>query len=164
MWPISVYTRSVNCCILPYLYLLIFLLLNENVSIIICNKMYLFNNYRVLLIWKYNYTMTISYHMWYGSRYTMTNSYHIEIEYHYDQFVHIFIMVKFVSPVVDTWMFWNVWIMVRNGYGAKYIWYEIAIVWYEMVNYGTKWLWCKIPMVRNCNCVVRNGNLYTGRW
>ena len=24
--------------------------------------------------------------------------------------------------------------MVRNGYGAKYI-------WYEMVNYGTKWLW-----------------------
>jgi hypothetical protein len=35
----------------------------------------------------------------------MTNSYHIEIEYHYDQFVHIFIMVKIVSPVVDTWMF-----------------------------------------------------------
>jgi hypothetical protein len=52
----------------------------------------------------------------------MTNSYHIEIEYHYDQFVHIFIMVKIVSPVVDTWMF------------------EIAILWYEMVNYGTKWL------------------------
>ena len=66
--------------------------------------------------------------------------------------------------------------MVRNGYGAKYIWYEI-------VNYGTKWLWCKIHMVRNgklwyemvmvqnsygtkwflvmvrnCNFVVRNGN------
>jgi hypothetical protein len=39
--------------------------------------------------------------------------------------------------------------MVRNGYGAKYIWYEIAILWYEMVNYGTKWLWCKIHMVRN---------------
>jgi hypothetical protein len=60
--------------------------------------------------------MTISYHMQfdtiddhfvpYGSRYIMTNSYHIEIEYHYDQFVHIFIMVKIVSPVVDTWMFW----------------------------------------------------------
>ena len=27
--------------------------------------------------------------------------------------------------------------------------YEIAILWYEMVNYGTKWLWCKIHMVRN---------------
>ena len=39
--------------------------------------------------------------------------------------------------------------MVRNGYGAKYIWYEIAILWYEMVNYGTEWLWCKIHMVRN---------------
>ena len=39
--------------------------------------------------------------------------------------------------------------MVRNGYGVKYIWYEIAILWYEMVNYGTKWLWCKIHMVRN---------------
>jgi hypothetical protein len=38
--------------------------------------------------------------------YEMVNygTYHIEIEYHYDQFVHIFIMVKFVSPVVDTWM------------------------------------------------------------
>ena len=43
--------------------------------------------------------------------------------------------------------------MVRNGYGAKYI-------WYEMVNYGTKWLWCKIHMVRNYNFVVRNGKLW----
>ena len=43
--------------------------------------------------------------------------------------------------------------MVRNGYGAKYI-------WYEMVNYGTKWLWCNIHMVRNCNFVVRNGKLW----
>ena len=50
--------------------------------------------------------------------------------------------------------------VVRNGYGAKYIWYEIAILWYEMVNYGTKWLWCKIYMVRNCNFVVRNGKLW----
>ena len=50
--------------------------------------------------------------------------------------------------------------MVRNGYGAKYIWYEIAILWYEMVNYGTKWLWCKIHTVRNCNFVVRNGKLW----
>jgi hypothetical protein len=33
----------------------------------------------------------------------------------------------------------------------KYIWYEIAILWYEMVNYGAKWLWCKIHMVRNGN-------------
>jgi hypothetical protein len=39
--------------------------------------------------------------------------------------------------------------MVRNGYGAKFLWYEIAILWYEMVNYGTKWLWCKIHMARN---------------
>jgi hypothetical protein len=47
--------------------------------------------------------------------------------------------------------------MVRNGY---WLWYEIAILWYEMVNYGTKWLWCKIHMVRNCNFVVRNGKHY----
>ena len=57
--------------------------------------------------------------------------------------------------------------MVRNGYGAKYIkkmvrngfwlWYEIAILWYEMVNYGTKWF---LVMVRNCNFVVRNGKLW----
>jgi hypothetical protein len=36
--------------------------------------------------------------------------------------------------------------MVRNGF---WVWYKIAILWYEMVNYGTKWLWCKIHMVRN---------------
>ena len=40
--------------------------------------------------------------------------------------------------------------MVRNGF-----W-----LWYEMVNYGTKWLWCKIHMVRNCNFVVRNGKIW----
>ena len=28
--------------------------------------------------------------------------------------------------------------MVRNGF---WLWYEIAILWYEMVNYGTKWQW-----------------------
>ena len=52
--------------------------------------------------------------------------------------------------------------MVRNGYGVKYIWYEIAILWYEMVmvqnSYGTKWflvmvrngkLWYEMAMVRN---------------
>jgi hypothetical protein len=32
--------------------------------------------------------------------------------------------------------------VVRNGYGAKYI-------WYEMVNYGTKWQWYEMVMVRN---------------
>ena len=60
--------------------------------------------------------------------------------------------------------------MIRNGF---WLWYEIAILWYEMVNYGTKWLWCKIHMVRNtygtkwflvmvrnCNFVVRNGKLW----
>jgi hypothetical protein len=47
--------------------------------------------------------------------------------------------------------------MVRNGY---WLWYEIAILWYEMVNYGTKWLRCKIHMVRNCNFVVRNGKFW----
>ena len=50
--------------------------------------------------------------------------------------------------------------MVRNGYGAKYIWYEIAILWYEMVMVqnlygtklqfcGTKWQWYEMVMVRN---------------
>jgi hypothetical protein len=28
--------------------------------------------------------------------------------------------------------------MVRNDF---WLWYEIAILWYEMVNYGTKWQW-----------------------
>jgi hypothetical protein len=37
-----------------------------------------------------------------------------------------------------------IWYEMVSGYGAKYIWYEIAILWYEMVNYGMKWLWCKI--------------------
>ena len=32
--------------------------------------------------------------------------------------------------------------MERNGYGAKYI-------WYEMVNYGTKRPWYEMVMVRN---------------
>jgi hypothetical protein len=45
--------------------------------------------------------------------------------------------------------------MVRNGF---WLWYEIAILWYEMVmvqnTYGTKWF---LVMVRNCNFVVRNG-------
>ena len=36
--------------------------------------------------------------------------------------------------------------MVRNGF---WLWYEIAILWYEMANYGTKWQWYKMVMVRN---------------
>ena len=36
--------------------------------------------------------------------------------------------------------------MVRNGF---WLWYEIAILWYEMVKYGTKWQWYKMVMVRN---------------
>jgi hypothetical protein len=36
--------------------------------------------------------------------------------------------------------------MVRNGF---WLWYEIAILWYEMVNYGTKWQWYEMVMVRN---------------
>ena len=48
--------------------------------------------------------------------------------------------------------------MVRNGYDAKYIWYEIAILWYEMVNYGTKWQWYEMVMVRNVLLrITRNG-------
>jgi hypothetical protein len=49
--------------------------------------------------------------------------------------------------------------MVRNGYGAKYIWYEMVS------GYGTKLQFCGYEMVmvqntymlRNCNFVVRNG-------
>jgi hypothetical protein len=44
--------------------------------------------------------------------------------------------------------------MVRNGYGAKYVWYEMVIV---QNTYGTKWF---LDMVRNCNFVVRNGKLW----
>ena len=36
--------------------------------------------------------------------------------------------------------------MVRNGF---WLWYEIAIVWYEMVNYGTKWQRYEMVIVRN---------------
>ena len=48
--------------------------------------------------------------------------------------------------------------MVRNGCGAKYIWYEMVSGYGTKLQFcGTKWLWCKIHMVRNCNFVVRNG-------
>ena len=50
--------------------------------------------------------------------------------------------------------------MLRNG---SWLWYKIAILWYEMVmvqnTYGTKWF---LVMVRNCNIVVRNG--YGTKW
>jgi hypothetical protein len=36
----------------------------------------------------------------------------------------------------DTKWLWCKIHMVRNGF---WLWYEIAILWYEMVNYGTKW-------------------------
>ena len=61
---------------------------------------------------------------------------------------------------------WYEMVMVQNSYGTKWflamvrncnfvvrngkLWYhEIAILWYEMVNYGTKWQWYEIVMVRN---------------
>jgi hypothetical protein len=56
--------------------------------------------------------------------------------------------------------YWAILHMVRNGYGAKYIWYEI-------VNYGTKWLWCKIHMVRNGKLwyeMVMVQNSYGTKW
>jgi hypothetical protein len=40
--------------------------------------------------------------------------------------------------------------MVRNGF---WLWYEIAIVWYEMVNYGTKWQWNEMTSLA---CVQKN--------
>jgi hypothetical protein len=40
--------------------------------------------------------------------------------------------------------------MVRNIYGAKYIWYEMVSGYGTKSQFcGTKWLWCKIHMVRN---------------
>ena len=57
--------------------------------------------------------------------------------------------------------------MVRNGkLCTKWLWCKIHMVrngklWYEMVmvqnSYGTKWF---LVMVRNCNFVVRNGKLW----
>ena len=47
----------------------------------------------------------------------------------------------------EQYYIWYEMVMVQNTYGTKYygfwLWYEIAILWYEMVNYGngTKWLW-----------------------
>jgi hypothetical protein len=71
-----------------------------------------------------NITYGTKFQFWY----TMTNSYHIEIEYHYDQFVYIFIMVKFVSPVVDIWMFWNVWIEFNS-----LLWF-VAILFFSVIG------------------------------
>jgi hypothetical protein len=47
--------------------------------------------------------------------------------------------------------------MVRNGYGAKYIWYEIAILWYEMVGYGAKFIWYEIAILWYEMAMVQNG-------
>jgi hypothetical protein len=45
--------------------------------------------------------------------------------------------------------------MARNGF---WLWYEIAILWYEMVNYGTKWQCYEMVMVRNDLLrITRNG-------
>ena len=48
--------------------------------------------------------------------------------------------------------------MIRNGYGAKYIWYEMVSGYGTKLQFcGTKWF---LVMVRNCNFVVRNGKLW----
>ena len=40
--------------------------------------------------------------------------------------------------------------MVRNGYGAKYIWYEMVSGYGTKLQFcGTKWQWYKMVMVRN---------------
>jgi len=39
--------------------------------------------------------------------------------------------------------------MVRNGHSVILFPNWLLWLWYEMVNYGAKWLWCKIHMVRN---------------
>ena len=36
-----------------------------------------------------------------------------------------------------------------TGGNGFWLWYEITILWYEMVNYGTKWQWYEMVMVRN---------------
>ena len=41
------------------------------------------------------------------------------------------------------------WLLSNITYSTKWLWCKIHMVrngfwlWYEMVNYGTKWLWCK---------------------
>ena len=46
--------------------------------------------------------------------------------------------------------------MVRNGHSV--ILFPNWLL--SNITSGTKWLWCKIHMVRNCNFVVRNGKLW----
>ena len=55
-------------------------------------------------------------------------------------------MVRNCNFVVRNGKLWCKIHMVRNGF---WLWYEIAILWYEMVNYGTKWQWYEMVMVRN---------------
>ena len=54
----------------------------------------------------------------------------------------------------EQYYIWYEMVMVQNTYGTKsgngfWLWYEITILWYEMVNYGTKWQWYEMVMVRN---------------
>jgi hypothetical protein len=59
--------------------------------------------------------------------------------------------------------------MVRNGYGVKYIWYETAILWYEMVMvqnaYGTKWFLVIYTMTNSYHIEIEyhNDQLRFGR-
>jgi len=55
-------------------------------------------------------------------------------------------MVRNCNFVVRNGKLWYEMVMVRNGF---WLWYEIAILWYEMVNYGTKWQWYEMVIVRN---------------
>ena len=48
--------------------------------------------------------------------------------------------------------------MVRNGF---WLWYEIAILWYEiMVNYGTKWLVSIVNIYEEKNNIYIVNELY----
>ena len=56
---------------------------------------------------------------------------------------------------------WYEMVMVQNTYGMKLQFCGTKWLWCKihMVRNGF-WLWCKIHMVRNCNFVVRNGKLW----
>jgi hypothetical protein len=97
-------------------------------------------------------TITISYHnLPFRTTKLQFNSHTKQVISYHNHFVNTYGTKWFLVMVR------NCNFVVRNGYGAKYIWNEIAILWYEMVNYGTKWLWCKIHMVRK-----RERNITTG--
>jgi hypothetical protein len=54
-----------------------------------------------------------------------------------------------IGPSVST----SISHIVRNGHSV--ILFPNWLL--SNITYGTKWLWCKIHMIRNCNFVVRNG-------